>query len=92
MKKTLLLIVGILIVLSGAFTFIYKERKIETSYYLGYSDALDTLNVIFTKNIEDTSKVSETNIMNYTQTKDLCVSLERLYFLSTLDISNGSFM
>ena len=30
--------------------------------------------------------------MNYTKTKDFCVSLERLYFLSTLDKSNGSFM
>jgi len=32
------------------------------------------------------------NWMNYKQTKDLFVSSERLYFLSTLDISNGSFI
>jgi len=30
--------------------------------------------------------------MNYTQTKDLCVSLKRLFFLITLEKSSGSFM
>ena len=42
--------------------------------------------------VNDRIQIINREQMNYTQTKDLCVSLKRLLFLITLEKSSGSFM
>ena len=42
--------------------------------------------------VNDRIQIINREQMNYTQTKDLCVSLKRLLFLITLEKSSGSFI
>jgi hypothetical protein len=64
-----------------------KDSKKDLDYKEIYEKSKQT-----TKKNWGVENPSQSEVMNYTQTKDLCVFLERLYFLSTLDISSGSFM
>lgn len=94
MKNILLFTGGALAFLFLTFFFINEKNKkeIEQNYYWGYSDALDTINVLFKISIEDTNKVEneKVNIINC----DTC-SKEQLkvdtidYFIYPFNMSNN---
>lgn len=67
MKNILIFTGGALAFLFLTFSFINEKNKkeIEHNYHWGYSDALDTINVLFKISIEDSNKViKEANIIN----------------------------